>query len=412
MNIRNSSPRKRRRAHSPLGLKAKSYFDDSIRKNGNEIYTCTECGREVNGNKIHNLAIHLEKCHHEIFATISKKAKDCLPVKRLKLLQNAVEIISVNGRPFNFLLDSGYQTGIENKLRKLKEAGYVLDLKHSNLPEVKKHLCEMAEKAREKIREYVRDREVSSLVDIVTKNDRSIFAISVQFSIEGKLKIISLGLYELEKKHTAKYLASICKQCFQKYGIAVRKVITITRDNGANVSKMVREIEADSQNSSNECTQQSKSPIKNVPPNESIEVDTDIAILLATTEEISDENALALVFETALLNEHDDLLANVSTDMCDHGFDIKWDLSGISCVAHTLQLATKDGLKAMPAKDQNVIELCRRVAKMLRSSKSMHEINETEIKYKKPRLDVETRWCSTYQMVSINIRFFIYFQHL
>lgn len=43
------------------------------------------------------------------FDNIETRVKEPLEVKRLNLIQNAVETVTVNGRPFNYLLDSGYQ---------------------------------------------------------------------------------------------------------------------------------------------------------------------------------------------------------------------------------------------------------------------------------------------------------------
>lgn len=52
------------------------------------------------------------------FNAIKQKEKDPIIVKRLHLLHNAIEIVSVNGLPFNFLLSSGYQAGIKNNIKK------------------------------------------------------------------------------------------------------------------------------------------------------------------------------------------------------------------------------------------------------------------------------------------------------
>lgn len=77
---------------------------------------------------------------------------------------------------------------------------------------------------------------------------------------------------------------------------------------------------------------------------------------------------------------------------------------GVNCAAHTLQLGINDSLKELPARHKNVIELCRRVAKFLRLKSSEHKIKEHGIEYRRPRLDVITRWGSMYQMVRINLK--------
>lgn len=317
--------RKRRRGKSPpLGEKALQYFGEKIEKNGNEMYPCRKCGRQINGNRLYNLASHLSSCQYEVYKEIYKMKKNPIQIRRLILLQNAVQIVTVDGKPFEFLRASGYQAGIENKLEKLKNAGYPLDLKHRNQPDVKDHLHKMAEKARDKIRECVRSRDVCVLIDIVTKNGRSIVGISVQFSIDGNLKIFSLGLIELERAHTGTYLASVCIECLQKYEISIKKVITITRDNGANVDKMVRDIHNDLQNSmaKDRSEKDLNFSTNDDSTTESEETDNCIAQLLAEADDITDENALANLFENGLHDEHESILNDISTEMQNNGFDI------------------------------------------------------------------------------------------
>lgn len=327
--------RKRRRVNkSPtIGEKSLAYFGEKRTKNDNDTYECKFCKKEINGNKLYNLSSHLHTCHKEIFFQINKKKKDPVEVKRLKLLQNAVQIVSVDGKPFNFLLASGYQAGIENKLRKLKEAGHPVDLSQKAESDVKKHLHEMAKKARKKICESVRDREVSAMIDIVTKNSRSILGVSVQFLIGAQLKVISLGLIELEKAHTGLYLAEVTRECFAKYGIKLRKVITMTRDNGANVVKMVRDMHNDLQNYiAVENMESTQSSIQNnsLVLNENDDIDHEILELLNNAEEITDEDALSNLFENVINAENQEILDDIATQIPRNSEVVYYDITGMN----------------------------------------------------------------------------------
>lgn len=164
------SPRKRKKNENTIGVKSRLYYKClGERESGGAMklfYECKFCFFNVNGHKEHNLASHLQHIHPEVYALIIAQ-KDSMPVKRLKLLHNAVETVSVNGRPFKWILDSGYQENIKSKLRKLREAGEALNLTDTNLKDVKKHLHTMAEKVRQKIENETKDRALSLLVDIV-----------------------------------------------------------------------------------------------------------------------------------------------------------------------------------------------------------------------------------------------------
>lgn len=57
-------------------------------------------------------------------------------------------------------------------------------------------------------------------------------------------------------------------------------------------------------------------------------------------------------------------------------------------------------MKELPDEVRNIILLCRRVAKILRLESTKHLLEGSGLELKKPKLDVETRWSSTYIMVS------------
>lgn len=106
------------------------------------------------------------------------------------------------------------------------------------------------------------------------------------------------------------------------------------------------------------------------------------------------------MFDDVLLQEHADLLTEMSREMENSlGPDIVWDITGVNCSAHTLQLAIQDALKKLAKQHQNIIKLCHNVTKTLRKKSIKHQYSEHGGSYKKPRLDVETRWGSTYLMV-------------
>lgn len=120
------SPRKRRKNEHSISHQSIVYFN-AIGET--HFYECKTCGSKINGQKEYNLASHLRHIHPEIYNGIAGREKESIQVKRLKLLQNFVEIVAVNGRPFTYILDSGFQSIAEKKQRKLNAAGIGLNLK-------------------------------------------------------------------------------------------------------------------------------------------------------------------------------------------------------------------------------------------------------------------------------------------
>lgn len=99
--------------------------------------------------------------------------------------------------------------------------------------------------------------------------------------------------------------------------------------------------------------------------------------------------------------EHQELLSDLIGNMqSTYGFDFMWTISGINCSAHTLQLGVHDSINDMPKAHRNVIKPCNSVAKHLRLKSTINELSAEQIKYCLPRLDIVTRWSSSFLMVS------------
>lgn len=400
--------------------KSQEYFEFVGVEDGKDMFKCKDCKRRLNGTKRSNLTAHLI-LHPEIYSVLCNDGPQ-IEYKRKKLLLNCVELVSVNGRPFRCLNDSAIFSMNEDILSELKSAGRELNLKDPHLNEVKEELKQVAHKIREKISAEVKDRAISLLVDIVTKRSRAFFGISIQYIIDNTVKVHSIGAIELEESHTGLYLANIIVERLKELNIQLKQIITISTDNGANVLKMIRDVESHLQTEMKEPTTPSKisQNVNSVPRNiidfaSEEATEKEIEAILAE-EELTDDEALDIIFNEANadndepsdaeLQANENLLVAVKSKLAsDYGLDVVWDVTGVNCAEHTLQLGINDAIKATGTENRNLINLCRRVVKFLRLATTMHELKKENINYKRPRIDVVTRWGSLYVMVNIVHRF-------
>lgn len=287
----------------------------------------------------------------------------------------------------------------EDSLAQLKAAGRDLNLLDSHLTEVKDELKKISKEIQEKIANELKNRAVLLLVDIVTKHHRSISGISVQYMLNDTVKIRSIGMIELKEQHTGKYLADLIIERLKQLGVELKQVITITTDNGSNVLKMVRDVEKHLQTVIDQAKQLSTS---------SSQVSAAIGEI---TGDLTDEQAIELVLGQAEIDgdepseeellSNQNLLTEIQSNMeNDSGFDAVWDVMGINCIAHTLQLAVSDSINTTTQEIRNVINLSRRICKYLRLNSTVHTLRGNGIVYASPRIDVVTRWSSLYQMVN------------
>lgn len=399
------SPRKRNKpSESSIFDKSKPFFEspEEIVYNGTRklMYKCRSCAKNINATKPSNLSSHMSHVHPEIyFAKIKPIVKESFAVKRLRILLNAIEIVTINGRPFSSLRDSGYQAGLERKLQKLKDAGFGINFTDPMLHEVKQYISDIAGKVRSKIQDEVNKKMVSVLVDITTRNGRSVFGITVQFIAGKRLIVRSLGLIELIESHTGINLSRVLYECSKKFGIEKRRIISITTDNGKNVVKMIRDFNEinESSDTMGESTVNlaCRSLFHELDESDDEKIDETIEQLLA--EEKTEDEALEALFHEQELLANAQLLETVSNDFtCD---DEIYEATGTNCIAHTTQLLIKDAINALATRYKNIIELSREAVKFLRKQTTIHEMNATGFKFKMPRIDCLTRWGSTCLMV-------------
>lgn len=398
------TPKKRKRLENTVTSKAVNYFtkvlETELSEDASKTHTCSICLTQINGAKEWNLAQHLKNCHLDIYAQIVGQ-KDTPELKRLKFLQNCVEMVSVNGRPFSSLLDSGFQKIVKNILDELRAAGCPINLAHPNLMEVKAHLQKTAQQIQCEITKETQNRPLSLLVDIVTRQGRSICGFSVQYILNGELKIRSVGMVELLHSHTGIYIAEVIIGRLKEFGIVLKQIITITTDNGSNVLKMVRDINDHlqieiikaNQTVSSDQTESNEPEIMNQNADDLIEE------LLSNETEVSDDDAYERLFGEVEFNRSYATLLSVMTAEISSSEPAIWDITGVNCAVHTLQLAIKDALSLLMKSYHNVIELCRCVCKFLRLKSTSIALDTIEMDHILPRLETPTRWGSMYLMV-------------
>lgn len=103
-----------------------------------------------------------------------------------------------------------------------------------------------------------------------------------------------------------------------------------------------------------------------------------------------------------LFNDNDiyeELFENLIIDLRNRTGNHSLFVNSVKCAAHTIQLAVRDALNMLSKENQNVIDLCRLVAKYLRKPSSKNEMRDIGLTSILPGLDCQTS--SSYSMVRI-----------
>lgn len=364
------------------------------------IYECTLCKKCFVGTKQSNLVAHIKSMHKGVYDTqINIEGKN-FAAKRLQLLQLCVEKVTVNKEPFRNILKSAFQKLIAKKVNKLNVTGHGLNLSDKNLPAVKNHLKATASQIRNRITSEVRDRMISVMVDIASKHSRSVLGISIQYIKDGSHVIRTIGLIELTEKHTADYIAELIYSCLLSYQVDINQIVSLTTDNAANMGATVKRLIEIFEESEDDVNSSETEDF--IPDNSDVIHISDESYEEELHKVLHEADAADTELLDDLIDDSDEHVELLNSLVCN--FKRKYSttliyVNGVSCAAHTTQLAVKEAINSLNTGGKDFLKLCRAVGKFIRLPNNKCIIVCQGLKYKWVRPDVTTRWSSTYLMV-------------
>lgn len=317
-----------------------------------------KCGARLNTKRPYNLKRHVNTAHSEFSANIVVN-KCQLNLSATHILNCCVEMVTINGRPFALLSDSGFLKLINPFLDIMEQNnGEKISIK---VNDVKEHMQMISAKIREQIVLETKGTLVSVLIDIATKCNRSFLCVNIQYMLNGRIVIRTLKMLHLTESHTGKSLAAAVINTLQEFEISILQVYSQTTDNAKNVilsSKLLDEMAEAEKSYLNEDEM--------------------------TIEQIEDAFYLELLKEAEREFFADKNVAD--------------NVIKLACGEHTFQLAFNDAL-AKSAEATNLLQKVRDVVKKLRTPTILNALKEKKLNF--PLMANDTRWTGNYTMVII-----------
>ncbi|XP_068239893.1 uncharacterized protein [Palaemon carinicauda] len=150
-----------------------------------------------------------------------------------------VEAVTVNGLPLSVFEKTAMSkliSPIANKLGvSLSQRG------------VRSLTLEATEKKRLELRTEFDKRLVCVKLDLCTRRGRPFLGVNVQSDINGKLKVVTASVKEMTQRATAEEIKSVLLACLNKIGIQEKQIYSLTTNNGANVIKVGKLMQSDTQ---------------------------------------------------------------------------------------------------------------------------------------------------------------------
>lgn len=318
------------------------------------------CGSQIKSTRPFNLKRHI-KSHHKDFKADIIENNPRIDNAESEILNAWAEIVTINGRPFSMLNDSGMHKIMDLCLNLTeKSTGKKIEI---NVPRVKERVEDIAGKMKKQIIDETKNRLISLALDICTKLGRAILGINIQYIWNGRIVVRTLGMPRLKESHTAKYVAGVVKDTLASYNISVPQIYGVTTDNASYMLLCSNILDE----------------------------------LAEAAASVDDEN------EPNFTNVQEEYFRQILKEAVEDYFGLEFTdhVFGISCGVHTFQLSIGDTLQNTPDVS-DLINKCRTIVKKLRTPTILRLLKEKQLHM--PLLDNDTRWDGKYTMVSESLR--------
>lgn len=290
----------------------RNFFNFNAERNSSE---CKICKTKLDGSYVCNLKRHLKEKHSDIYSSelvqqnnsvVEKKIKFSISFSKNEVKEACVDLVTTEKMPLSGLDSTAFKILTEQIFRGL----HMSPITSKNVVEL---ITEKYNEIRKSIQALLKNKIFSLKIDIATRHNRGILGINVQLYNGEQLSVKTIGLIELQKRHTAKNLCSEIENILDEFGIEKMQIYCITTDNGRNMIKAVELL----------------------------------------NEGLDDSSGNSDQYDEQLVNDNiiDDL--NISS------------ITSIKCAAHSLQLAVKDFLQEIES--LNIIDQARKIVKILRT---------------------------------------------
>lgn len=321
-----------------------------------------KCSTNISSKRPSNLKRHIARVHPNFTATIIENdTSHCIETE---ILNSFTEMFTLNGRPFSLLKDSGF-----SKIYKILVDQIQKNTKqkvHIDINKVKDHIEVTKKEMVEKLKNEVKNKPIALMMDIATKNNRTILGVNIQYVIGNRIVLRTLRMIRLDESHTAKHLADVVVKILAEFEISMDQLFSVTTDNAGYMLLSSEILDEFATNN----------------------VDIEDEELL----ELEDED-----FYRRMLKEAEEEFLTYAQP--DH-------VKSIPCGAHRFQLAINDTFTKCQSSDKLVAKV-RLVAKKLRTPNIYNVLREKQLKF--PLIDNKTRWNGKYTMVSVISPFVIFY---
>lgn len=323
-----------------------------------------------------NLKRHLKLVHSSTFKQLFNEEatrEKQFEIDAFNTIQDAVEMVTVNGMPFSLMSSTGMRGFLDARLSPLRSNGIKFTINRWNIvDEVEK----VSNHIQNKLKAEMKGKIINIMLDISTNGTLSVLGINASYTNNCETVCPSLGIVKITERHNAVNIADMVCDILAMYGISLDQVFSMTTDNGKNVVNSARVLDMVASSNKNEN-----------------DFHEDVGYDESNDEEL----------ENVLNNNCDytDMLNDIAADIVRLNKEIHY-VNHIDCSTHTLQLGINDALVESDAVP--VFEEAKEICIALRLQIVQIEFDKMDGRKILPPLENSTRWGSRYLMVCSYLR--------
>lgn len=226
----------------------------------NNKVACKFCSHIYPDLHVGNIKKHVKRKHKKEFESLEKLTDEQKSNKQAKaaglgnkintensisviidvdnIKMGLVEMCSRNLVPFKKLTNSGFLRIMDPIIRQARKCKIPLSTSREAVHEYSDAEYEKMQKL---VRNELKGKIFSLMVDATTTQNRSIFGVSAQYTQNGQVVVRTLAMRRLKEDPDALYLSNVIKTVLFEYGVNAAYVYSITTDNEAAAKKCVRD---------------------------------------------------------------------------------------------------------------------------------------------------------------------------
>lgn len=298
-------------------------------------------------------------------------------------VQDAVELVTVNGYPFAMLSASGMRGFIKSRLQAVQPQKYIASINRFGIIH---QVAEESELIRKYITAELKGETFSIMFDVCTIATLSMLGVNATRMKDGDVVCYSLGTIKIEERHTSVNLAAMLYNILSEFGLSLENVFSITTDTAKNATATsdILNLVANSDENDEDIVEDSIFEAEAEAEDDGLDFGLDI------------ENEAELQKVIDNVDAHTMLVKEMAESVACNNTSIVL-INQINGGTHVFQLSVNN---ALDESDSGItIERVHDMCILMRTQVVMIEIRKLGSKVILPPLDNATRWNSKFTMV-------------